>query len=96
MVRLLNQCGFEEWKAWRSGHQKELKRLMDHAHKRRFDTVLVWALDRLSREGPLAILTLFSRLGAYGVQLISHQEPWIESAGPLRDVFLSLAGWVAR
>ncbi|GAF77016.1 unnamed protein product, partial [marine sediment metagenome] len=37
--------------AWRNGHQRELARLLDNARKRKFDIVLVWALDRLSREG---------------------------------------------
>ena len=37
----------EEESAWKAGHQRELARLLDDASKRRFDAVLVWALDRL-------------------------------------------------
>ena len=48
----------EEESAWKAGHQRELARLLDDARRRRFEAVIVWALDRLSREGPLAILTL--------------------------------------
>ena len=41
----------------------------DDARRRKFDTLLVWALDRLSREGPLAILTLVNRLKICGVKV---------------------------
>lgn len=33
--------------AWKSGHQKELARLVKDAYSGKFDVVLVWALDRL-------------------------------------------------
>jgi len=39
----------------------------------------VWALDRLSREGPLATLEIVHRLGQSGVQVWSYQEPWTEA-----------------
>ncbi|MFC1892828.1 recombinase family protein [Chloroflexota bacterium] len=66
----------ENESAWKNGHQRELARLLDDARKRRFDAVLVWALDRLSREGPLAILTLVNRLKNCGVKVVSYQESW--------------------
>ena len=56
----------EEESAWKSGHQKELARLLEHTRRRRFAFVLVWALDRLSREGALAILSLVHKLTIYG------------------------------
>jgi len=46
----------EEESAWKAGHQRELAQLLQDARKRKFDVMLVWALDRLSREGSLAIL----------------------------------------
>lgn len=58
--------------------------------------MLVWALDRLSREGPLAILTLVNRLKQYGVKVISYQESWTEAPGELADLLFALTGWVAR
>ncbi|MFC1994782.1 recombinase family protein [Chloroflexota bacterium] len=82
--------------AWKTGHQKELSLLLDDARKRRFDTILVWALDRLSREGPLAILTLVDKLKNYGVKVISYQESWTEAPGELGELLYALAGWVAR
>ena len=49
----------EEESAWKSGHQRELANLMADARQRKFQAILVWALDRLSREGALAILSLY-------------------------------------
>ena len=86
----------EEESAWKAGHQKQLANLLEDARKQKFDMVLAWALDRLSREGPLAILTLVDRLKHYGVKVISYQEPWTEAPGELGEVLYALAGWVAK
>ena len=86
----------EEESAWKAGHQKQLHRLLQDVSKRKFDAVLVWALDRLSREGPLAILTLVNRLKLFGVNVISYQESWTEAPGELGDLLFALTGWVAR
>lgn len=86
----------EEESAWKAGHQRQLAQLRTDAGKRRFDIVLVWALDRLSREGALAILTLVNTLKAYGVKVISYQEAWTEAPGELAEVLYAIAGWVAR
>ena len=58
--------------------------------------MLVWALDRLSREGPLAILTIVNRLKNYGVKVLSYQESWTEAPGELGELLYALTGWVAR
>ena len=86
----------EEESAWRAGHQKELANLLRDARRQRFGIVLVWALDRLSREGSLAILTLVHRLGAHGVKVLSYQEGWTEAPGELGELLYALTGWVAR
>ncbi len=82
--------------AWKAGHQRELARLKQDAARHRFSIVLVWALDRLSREGALAILQLVNTLKAYGVRVISYQESWTEAPGELAEVLYAIAGWVAR
>ncbi|MFC1866120.1 recombinase family protein [Chloroflexota bacterium] len=86
----------EEETAWKAGHQRQLAQLKDDASRRKFDVVLVWALDRLSREGALAILTLVNTLKAYGIKVLSYQEAWTEAPGELAEVLFAIAGWVAR
>ena len=86
----------EEESAWRSGHQKELANLIADARRRKFQAVLVWALDRLSREGALAIPSLVQKLSACGVKVLSYQESWTEAPGELAELLYALTGWVAR
>jgi len=64
-----NQRGYElmtvyreNESAWKSGHQAQLAKLILGARRRKFEVVLVWALDRLSREGAAAILNLINTL----------------------------------
>jgi hypothetical protein len=49
--------------------------MLDDAHRRRFDMVLVWALDRLMREGMVATVGYLQRLAAAGVAFHSYSEP---------------------
>jgi len=82
--------------AWRGAHEKMLSQVYRDARQGKFQVLLVWALDRLSREGPLATLEIVHRLGKAGVQAWSFQEPWTEAGGELLDLLLAIAGWVAR
>ena len=86
----------ENESAWKSGRQHELARLKADAAKRKFDFVLVWALDRLSREGAAAILNLVNTFKAYGVKVISYNEAWTEAPGEIGEILYAIAGWVAR
>ena len=86
----------EEESAWKTGHQRELARLLQDARKRKFDVMLVWALDRLSREGSLAILSLVHRLKIVGVKVMSYQESWTEAPGELAELLYAVTGWVSR
>jgi DNA invertase Pin-like site-specific DNA recombinase len=70
------------------------------ASRRRFDVVLVWALDRLSREGILSTLQHLKRLKEYGVGFESYSEAWARSTGPLGELFVELmtavTAWAAQ
>ena len=56
-----------EASAWKGAHQKILSQIYQDARLGKFDAVLVWALDRLSREGVAATLEIVDTLGMYGV-----------------------------
>ena len=58
--------------------------------------MLVWVLDRLSREGVAATLEIINRLAQYKVRVLSLQESWTEVEGPLQELLLSIVAWVAR
>ncbi len=60
--------------AWRSGHQGELPRLFADLPRGKADICLVWASDRLSRQGVAPVLDIVDRFKRYGVRVISLQE----------------------
>lgn len=88
----------ENESAWRSGHQRELARLLSdlRSGRRKYDILLVWSLDRLTRAGIAAILSLVNTFKSYGCQVISIQESWTEQAGPMAELLYSITAWVAE
>lgn len=101
--RLAQQRGLQvskvyqvEESAWQGKHLRALSEVYDDARLGRFHVLLVWALDRLSREGPMATLEIVQRLGKYNVKVLSLQEPWTEAGGEMQELLLAIAGWVAK
>jgi len=66
------------------------------ASKRKFDLLLFWSLDRLSREGVLETLQHLQRLTGYGVGWRSYTEQFLDSIGPFRDAVLAILACIAR
>lgn len=88
----------ENESAWRNGHQHELSRLLSDIRggKRRYDVLIVWALDRLSRQGIGPVLQLVSSFETYGCHVISIQESWTQDTGPMRELFIAMAAWAGK
>ena len=82
--------------AFRGAHQKHLTEVYADAQHGHFTILLVWALDRLSREGPQAILEIVNRMDKAGCQVYSYHETWTEVAGSMRELLLAIVGWIAR
>jgi len=72
------------------------KKMMEDARNKKFDLLVFWALDRLSREGTLETITYLNQLASYGVQYRSYTEQYIDSCGAFRDVVLALLSTVAK
>ena len=66
------------------------------ASKRRFDLVLFWSLDRLSREGVLETLQHLNRLTSYGVAYKSFTEQYFDSCGVFKDAVIAIMATVAK
>ena len=81
---------------WKGQQQKQLSEVYRDAWLGRFTYLLVWSLDRLTREGVSATLEVIEQIGRYGVTVTSLQESWTEVDGPLRELLLSIVAWVAR
>jgi DNA invertase Pin-like site-specific DNA recombinase len=66
------------------------------ARARKFDLVLFWSLDRLSREGVLATLAHLERLMAAGVNWRSFTEEYLDSTGLFRDAVIAILAVIAK
>src|SRR5258708_33349678 len=78
-----------------SGRKREKDRpgfaaMFKSAHQRKFDILVFWALDRLTREGTRATLNYLQRLESKGVGYVSYQEQWLDSTAPFKDVMVSM------
>lgn len=80
----------------KNGDRSAFKRLFDDASKRRFDVVLVWALDRLTRAGVYETFDYVRRLTSYGVQFESYTEAHFRTTGPAGELMLAVAAWIAQ
>jgi DNA invertase Pin-like site-specific DNA recombinase len=74
----------------------QLRLMLEEARQRRFDLLLFWSLDRLSREGVLTTLQYLQQLTNYGVNYQSYTEQYLDSLGPFRDAVLAILACIAR
>ena len=72
------------------------QRMFRDASQRRFDVLLFWSLDRLSREGALETLQHLNRLTGYGVQWRSLTEQYLDSTGMFREAVISILAVIAK
>lgn len=55
-----------------------------------FDVLLIWALDRLSRQGVRATLEIIDRLHKEGIGIASFREHQIDTTGPLGELVIAI------
>jgi DNA invertase Pin-like site-specific DNA recombinase len=70
--------------------------MLARCDRRECDVVVIWALDRLSREGPLKTMLLLDRLERRRVRVCSICEPWLDPSSPLYEVLVALFAWIAK
>jgi len=73
------------------------REMMTDAFRRKFDIILVWSLDRFSREGILQTMRYIEQLKNYGVALKSLQESWLDTQKEgVADLLLAIFSWSAK
>jgi DNA invertase Pin-like site-specific DNA recombinase len=90
------ECEYVDICSGGKGDRIQLRLMLDHARKRKFDLLLFWSLDRLSREGVLATLQYLQQLTSCGVDYQSYTEQYLDSLGPFRDAVLAILACIAR
>src|SRR5580658_5580144 len=80
----------------RKADRPQFQAAMKDARKRKYDVLLFWSLDRLTREGVLETLLILHQLSGYGVKYRSLQEQWIDSLGAFSDAIVGILATVAK
>jgi DNA invertase Pin-like site-specific DNA recombinase len=74
----------------KNGERTGLKEMWADVAKHRFDLLLFWSLDRLTREGTYKTLTYLRRLTDSGVKFKSYTEQYIDSLGAFSDAIIGV------
>ncbi|MBL7016559.1 MAG: recombinase family protein, partial [Kiritimatiellales bacterium] len=73
-----------------------LSKVMNMANQGKFDVLLFWSLDRLSREGTRETLGHLQNLTDRGVKWHSYTEEYLSSLGAFADVVISILSTLAK
>ena len=77
--------------------RKQFAALFEDAHKRKFDCVLFWALDRFTREGMATTVMYLQRLAESGVSFHSYTEAHLSTDNELvGNILLAVMSSLAK
>jgi DNA invertase Pin-like site-specific DNA recombinase len=104
LIQLRDYCQRQGWQyveyidqaSGKTRDRDAFKRLFADASRRLFDVVVVWALDRLTREGVLETFEYIRDLTRYGVQFESYTEAHFRTTGMAGELMLAIAAWIAK
>jgi DNA invertase Pin-like site-specific DNA recombinase len=105
LLQLREYCARQDWNvteeyvdhvSGKSGDRDSFKRLFEDASRRKFDVVVVWALDRFTREGVLETFEYIRKLTNHGVRFESYTEAHFRTTGPAGELMLAIAAWIAK
>ncbi len=69
--------------------------LMDAASRREFDVVLVWSLDRFTREGIGKTCAYLGKLVSYKVAFRSYSESFLDTTSDMGDLVMAICAFFA-
>ena len=80
-----------------NANRPEFRRMMQDALMNRFNGIVVWKLDRFSREGIIPTMSYIKQLKDRHVWLRSQTESWLDTSNEgITDVILSIMSWAAQ
>jgi DNA invertase Pin-like site-specific DNA recombinase len=79
-----------------SANRPQFQKMLDDARLRKFEVILVWSLDRFSREGINNTLSYLKRLKNHSVSIKSLQEGWLDTSDTgMGELLIAIFSWVA-
>ena len=80
----------------KNGERIGFKAMWKDAAAHKFDVLLFWSLDRLTREGTLQTLTSLRRLKDHGLAFKSFTEQYIDSLSVFSDAIIGILAAIAE
>jgi DNA invertase Pin-like site-specific DNA recombinase len=80
----------------KNGDRVQFQAMWKDAERHRFDCLLFWSLDRLTREGVLPTLQYLQRLGDNGIKFKSFTEQYVDSLGVFGPAIIGILAAVAQ
>ena len=74
----------------------QFDRMLNDARLKHFDAVLVWSLDRFTREGVAKTFDYINRLDSYGVKFVSLKEEYLSTMGIWREALIAIMSTLAK
>lgn len=96
---IANKWEIQEFIDHESGRhdQRPMFQALFHAASRHLiDIVLVWALDRFTRQGVAETFGHIQKLSSYRVQFESFTEPHFRTSGPAGELLIAVSAWIAE
>lgn len=89
---------YQEQVSGRKGERERevLGQVFADAARRKWDCLLFWSLDRLTRQGAFATMKYLSRLSELGIGYKSYTEEYLNTMGVFGDVIISLLATLAK
>jgi len=79
-----------------TANRPAFQEMLAEVRQRHLDLVLVWALDRFSREGMNNTLSYIKQLKLYKTGLKSLQESWLDTSQEgVSELLIAIFAWVA-
>ena len=74
----------------------EFQRMLSRVRQMHFKAILLWSLDRFSREGMSNTLSYIQQLKTYNTGLVSLQETWLDTTQQgIGELLIGIFSWVA-
>lgn len=72
------------------------RKMMQDAMLRRFSGIVVWKLDRFSREGIIPTMAYIQKLKSRGIWLRSMTESWLDTSQEgITEIVLAIMAWAS-
>jgi DNA invertase Pin-like site-specific DNA recombinase len=80
----------------RNGDRPQFQAVMRDASRHKFDLLLFWSLDRLTREGAVKTIVYLDQLSRAGVKYKSFTEPYLDTTAVFGEMVVLLLATLAK